>query len=69
MMTDLRPICSFVTKHGADTPSRAEHIEGFREAVIVNDSSVDREDPHQEYDVATSKHHVKHLQRGRKNKN
>lgn len=66
MMIDLRPICSFDTKHGADAPSRAEHIEGFREAVIVNDSSVDREDSHQEYDVATGKHHVKYLQRGKK---
>lgn len=66
MMIDLRPICSFDAKHGADAPSRAEHIEGFREAVIVNDSSVDWEDSHQEYDVATGKHHVKYLQRGKK---
>lgn len=68
MMIDLRPVGSFRTKHGPDAPSRAEHIEGFRETVIVNDSSVDGEDPHQEYDVATSKHHVEHLQKKKKKK-
>lgn len=61
MIIDLRPVGSFGTKHGPDTPSRAKHIKGFRKAVIVNDSSVNREDSHQEYDVATSKHHVEHL--------
>lgn len=67
VMIDLRPVGSFGTKHGPDTPSRAEHIERFREAVVVNDSSVDGEDPHQKYDVATGKYHVEHLQGGKKN--
>lgn len=66
VMIDLRPVGSFGTKHGPDTPSRAKHIERFREAVVVNDSSVDGEDPHQKYDVATGKHHVEHLQGGKK---
>lgn len=69
MMIDLRPVGAFGTKHGPDAPSRAEHIERFREAVVVNDSSVDGKDPHQEYDVATGKHHVEHLKRGKKKKN
>lgn len=58
---DLRPVGSFGTKHRPDAPSRAKHIKGFRKAVIVNYSSVDREDPHQEYDVAPGKYHVEHL--------
>lgn len=65
MIIYLRPVGTFGTKHGPDAPSRSEHIEGFRKAVVVNDSSVDGEDPHQEYDVATGKHHVKHLHRGK----
>lgn len=66
-LADLRPVSSFGAKHGPDAPSRAKHIQWFGEAVIVNDASVDREDPHQEDDVTTSKHHVKHLHRHKKN--
>lgn len=62
MMTDLRPIGSFGSKHGPDAPSRAKHVQGFRKAVVVNNSGVDRKYPHEKYDVATGKHHVEHLQ-------
>lgn len=64
-----RPVGSCGTKHGPDAPSRAKHIEGFREAVVINNSSVDREDPHQKYDVAPSKHHIEHLQRDKNKTN
>jgi len=60
--TDLRPVGSFGAKHGPDTPTRAEHVQGLGEAVVVNDASVDGKDPHQKDDIATSKHHVEHLE-------
>lgn len=62
-MADLRPVGSFGAKHGPNTPSRTEHVERFGEAVVVNDAGVDGKNPHQQDDVATSKHHVEHLQR------
>lgn len=62
-MADLRPVGSFGTEHWPDTPTRTKHVQGLGEAVVVNDASVDREDPHQEDDVAPSKDHVEHLQR------
>lgn len=58
----LRPVASHSrVKHGPDTPARAEHVEGFGEAVVVNDTRVDREDSHQQDNVAASKHHAEHL--------
>lgn len=63
LVADLRPVGSFGAKHGSDAPSRAKHVEWLGEAVVVNDTGVDGEDPHQQDDVATSKHHVEHLQR------
>lgn len=41
MVMNLRPIPPFGAKHGLDAPPRAEHVEGFGEAVIVDHSSVD----------------------------
>lgn len=38
---DLRPVGSFGAEHGPNAPSRAEHVEGLGEAVVVNDAGVD----------------------------
>lgn len=61
-VSGLRPVSAFGTKHGPDAPPRAEHVERLREAVVVNDSGVHGKEPHQQDDVAASKHHVEHLQ-------
>lgn len=68
LVANLRPVCSFGAKHGPDTPSRAKHIKRLGEAIVVNDACVDGKDPHKQDDVATSKHHVEHLQRQKKTK-
>lgn len=62
-IANSRPVGSFGAKHGPNAPSRAKHIEGFGEAVVVNDASVDGKQAHQQDDVATGKDHVEHLQR------
>lgn len=61
-VADLRPVGSFAAEHGTNAPSRAKHVEGFGEAVVVNDASVDGKEAHQQDDVATGKDHVEHLQ-------
>lgn len=48
-------------EHGPDAPGGAEHVEGFGEAVVVDEASVGGEQPHQQDDVATTEHHVEHL--------
>lgn len=62
-VANLRPVGSFGAEHGPNAPSRAEHVEGFGEAVVVNDASVDGKQAHQQDDVAAGKDHVEHLHR------
>lgn len=49
----LRPL--LLCKHSFDAPRRAEDVERFRETVIVNQSSVYREQSHHQHDVAAIK--------------
>lgn len=44
-------------EHGFDAPWRAKEVEGFGEAVIINETSVDGEKAHQQDDVAPAHQH------------
>ncbi len=44
-------------------PSTAKYIDRFRETIIVDETRVDREDSHHQYDISSSKHSLKHLQK------
>lgn len=57
---NLRPV-TLREKHGPHTPAWAKHVDGLWEAVIVDQSGVDWEYPHQKNDVASCKNHAKHL--------
>lgn len=45
-LKNLRPVSSFATEHGLHTPARAEHVQRFRKAVVVDHSSVHGKNSH-----------------------
>lgn len=62
-MNNSRPVLSFLSKHGSDTPARTKDIERFGEAVVVDNPSIHWKYSHQENNVTARKNHVKHLEK------
>lgn len=50
-----------VVKHGLYVPRRAESTEAFAKTLVVDGSSVDRKEPHQQNQIAAPKHHLPDL--------
>lgn len=56
---DVRPVV--VVRMGANMPGGGEDSEASAEALIVDGTSVDGEKPHQQDEIASSKHHTPDL--------
>lgn len=47
--------------HGRHVPAGAEEVDGFGEAVVVDEARVHREEPHQQEDVPAAEEHAHDL--------
>lgn len=61
VMNNIRPLLT--GEHGLDAPARAEDVERFGEAIVVNEARVDGEEPHHENNVAPVEEGCPYLQR------
>lgn len=50
-----------VVEHGSDAPPRAEHVQRFRETVVIDEPGVHWENAHHQDDVAPLEKHVPDL--------
>lgn len=60
-MRDTYSLPSILLKHGADMPPRVESSEASAETLVVNGTGVDGEQPHQQNQIPSSKHHSPNL--------